>query len=159
MLLFSHLVVSDSLWPHGLQHSRPLYPSPSPAVSLSMFMSIASVMPSTHLIFWHPVLFLPSIFPSIRDFSNESTVHIRWPNIGVSASTSVPLMSIQGLFPLGLTGLISLQSKGLSGVFSSTSVRRHHFFGTQPSLWSSSHSCMWPLGRPWPWLCRPLLAE
>ena len=158
MLLFSRLVVSDSLWPHGLQHSRPLCPSPSPAVcpcSCPLHQWCRPAISSSDTL----ILLLPSIFPSIRDFSNKSTVHIRWPNIGVSASTPVPPMSIQGLFPLGLTGLISLESKGLSGGFSSTSVWRHLFFGTQPSLRSSSHSCMWPLGTPWPWLCRPLLAE
>ena len=69
--------MSDSLQPHGLQLTRLLYPSLSP--TLLKLMSIESVMPSNHLILCHPLLLLPSIFPSIRDFSNELTLHIRWP--------------------------------------------------------------------------------
>ena len=75
---FSHSVVSDSLRPHGLQHTRLPCPSPTPA-SLLKLMSIESVMPSNHLILCHPHLLLPSIFPSIRVFSNESVLHFRWP--------------------------------------------------------------------------------
>ena len=71
-------------------------------------------MPSNYLILCHPLLLPPSIFPSIRVFSNESALHIRWQSIGVSASASVLPMNIQDWFPLGLTGLISLWSKGLS---------------------------------------------
>ena len=83
-------------------------------------MSIELVMPSNHLILCHPLLLPPSIFPSIRVFSNESVLRIRWPHIGVSASASVLPMSIQDWFPLGWTGWISLQSKGLSMGFIST---------------------------------------
>ena len=86
-------------------------------------MSIKSVMPSNHLILCRPDLLLPSIFPNIRVFSNESALRIRWPKFGVSASTSVLSMNIQDWFSLGLTGLISLQSKGLSRVFSNTTVQ------------------------------------
>ena len=74
---FSHSVVSDSLWPHGLQHTRP--PCPSPAPTWSLLMSIELVMPSNHLILCHPLLLLPSIFPNIRVFSNESAFRIKWP--------------------------------------------------------------------------------
>ena len=89
--------------------------------SLLKLMSIASVMPSNHLAFCPPLLLLPSIFPRFRVFSNESALYIRWPEyIGASVSASVLEMNIQGWFPLGLTGLISLLSKGLSRVFSST---------------------------------------
>ena len=91
-------------------------------------MSIESVMPSNHLILCCPLLLLPSIFPNIRVFSSELALCIRYQSIGVSASASVLPMSIQGWFPLRLTGLISLLSKELSGVFSSTTVRRHQFF-------------------------------
>ena len=87
-----------------------------------------------------PLLVLPLIFPSIRVFSNESALRIRWPKDWASAAASVLPVNIQGWFPPGLTGLISLQSKGLSSVFSSTTVRRHQFFGTQPFLLSSSHT-------------------
>ena len=89
--------------------------------SFLKLMSIESVMPANHLILCRFHL-LPSIFPSIQVFSNKSVLHIRWPNIRVSTSASVLPMNIQGWFPLGLTGLISLQSKGLSRVFSSTTV-------------------------------------
>ena len=77
VLLFSHPEVSNSLWPHGLQHARPLFLTIS--WSFSKFMSIALVMPSSHLIPCRPLLLLPSIFPSLRVFSNESALHIRWP--------------------------------------------------------------------------------
>ena len=74
---FRHSVMSDSLQPHALQHARPLCPSPTPGVYSNMF--IDSVMPSNHLILCCPLLLLPSIFPSIRVFSNESTLRMRWP--------------------------------------------------------------------------------
>ena len=96
-------------------------------------MSIESVMPSNHLILCWPFLLLLLIFPSIRVFSNESDLHIRWPKyLGVSASTSVLPMNTQDWFPLGWTGWISLQ--GLSRVFSNTTVQKHQFFGAQLSL-------------------------
>ena len=83
-------------------------------------MSIEWVMPSNHLNLCHPLLLLPSIFSSIRVFSTESVLRIRWPGIIASASASVLPMNIQCLFPLGLTGLLSLQSKGLSNESSPT---------------------------------------
>ena len=79
--------------------------------SLLKLVSIELVMPSNHLILCHPLLLLPSIFPSIRVFSNELALPIRWPNIGASASAWVLPMNIQDWFPLGLIGWISLQSK------------------------------------------------
>ena len=93
-------------------------------------ISIDSVMLSNHLILCHPVILLPSIFPNIRVFSNESGNQ----SIEVSASESVLPMNIQDWFPLGWAGWISLQSKGLSKVFSNTTVQKHQFFGTQLSL-------------------------
>ena len=107
--------------------------------SLLKLMSIESVMPSNYLILCCPLLLLPSIFPSIRVFSNESVLHIRWQSIGVSASASVLPMNIQDWFPLGWTGLISLWCKGLSRVFSNTTVQKHPFFCAQLSLQSNSH--------------------
>ena len=102
-------------------------------------MSTESLMPSNHLIICCPLLLLPSVFPSIRLFSNESVLHIRWTKYwSFSFSISLP-MTIQDWFLLGLTGWISLQSKGLSRVFSNTTVQKHQLFGTQPSLWSNSH--------------------
>ena len=97
-----------------------------------------------YLILCHPLL-LPSVFPSIRVFSDELALRIRWPkywSFSFSISTS---MNIQGWFPLGLTGLISLLSKGLSRAFSNTTVQKHQFFGAQPSLWSNSHIHTWLL--------------
>ena len=93
-------------------------------------MSIESVIPSNHLILCHHFLLLSSIFPIIRVFSNESVIRIRWRKY--SASTSVFPVNIQDGIPLGLTDWISLQSKGHLRVFSSTTVRRHQFFGAQP---------------------------
>ena len=92
-------------------------------------MSIEVMMPSNHLILCHPLLLLPSIFPSIRVFSNESALRIRWPNIGVSAATSVLPMNIQDWSPLGWTDWISLQSKEFSRVFSNTTLQKHHSSG------------------------------
>ena len=103
---------------------------------------------SSHLILWCPLLLLPSIFPSIRDFSNESSVPIRWPKYWSFNFSIVLLVNILGWSPFSLTGLISLLSQGLLRVFSSTTVRRHQFFGVLPSLRSRSHNHMWPLGRP-----------
>ena len=110
-------------------------------------MSTESVMPSNHLILCHPLLFLPSIFPSIRVFSNEPALAPGGQSIGVSASASVLPMNIQDWSPLGLTGWISLQSKGLSRVFSNTTVQKHQFFSAQLSLWSSYHIRTWLLDR------------
>ena len=116
--------------------------------SLLKLMSIESVMPSNHLILCHPLLLPPSLFSSIRVFSNESAVRSGSQNIGTLASASVLPMNIQDWFPLGLTGLISLLSKGLSRIFSNTAVQKHQFFGAQSSLWSGSHIHTWLLGRP-----------
>ena len=102
---------------------------------------------SSHFIFWFPLLFLPSVFPNIRDFSNESAVNIRGPKYWCFSFSIILPVNIQDWSPLRLAGLISLLSRGLSGVFSRTIVRRHQFFGTVPSLRSSFHNCTWPLGR------------
>ena len=99
--------------------------------SLSKLMSIKLVMPSSHLILCHSLLLLSPIPPSIRVFSSESTLHIRWPNSGVSASTLVLPMNTQDWSPLGWTGWISMQSKGLSRAFSSTTAQKHRFFGSR----------------------------
>ena len=101
--------------------------------SLLKFMPIELVMPYNHLILCCPLLLLPSIFASITVFSNESVLHIRWPNYWSFTSASVLPMNIQDWFPLGWTGWISLQSKGLSRVFSNTIVQKHPFFSTQLS--------------------------
>ena len=116
--------------------------------SLLKLRSIKLVMPSNHPILCHPLLFLPSIFSSIWVFSNESVLHIRWPKYWNSASASVLPMNIQCLYPLQLTGLISLQFKRLLRVFSNTTGQKHQFFSGQLSLWSNSHSHPWLLEKP-----------
>ena len=101
--------------------------------------------PSNHLVLCCPLLLLPSIFLSIRIFSNESAFTLCGQSIGASALASVLPMNMHGWFPFRLTGLISLQSKGLSRVFSRTIVWKHQFFHAQPSLWSNSHLPIWLL--------------
>ena len=125
-------VVSYSLQPHGLHHNR--FPVLHQLPEHDQPMSIESVMPSNNLVLCFFLLLLPSILPSIRVFSNESVLCIRCQSIAVSASTSVLLMNIQDWFPLGWTGLLSLQSKRLSEVFSNTTVQTHQFFSAQLSL-------------------------
>ena len=97
----------------------------------------------------HPQLppLLPPILPSIRVYSNESNLHMRWPSIGVSALASFLPKNIQG-WSSEWTGWISLLSKGLSRVFSNTTVQKHQFFGIQPSSESNSHTHTWPLEKP-----------
>ena len=95
--------------------------------SLFRLMSIKSVMPTSHLIFWHPLLLMPSIIPSIRLFSNESVICIMWPKYWSFSFSISPSNEYSGLISLGLTGLISLQSKLLSRVFSSTTVQKQQF--------------------------------
>ena len=112
---------SDSLQFHGLQHVRLPCPSLSPGVCSNSCP--LSVMPSTHLILCHSLSLLPSVFPSIRVFSNESAFLFRWPTYWSSPLASVLPMSIQDWFPLGLTDLISLLSRGLSRVFSNTTIQ------------------------------------
>ena len=142
---FSCSVVCSSLWPHGLQHPRLPCPSLSPRVCSYSCPSSRWCHPtisSNHLILCCPLLLLPSVFPSIRDSSNESSGQSN----GVSGSASVLPMHIQGWFPLGLTGWISLQSKGLKNLYRTT-VRKHQFFSTQFSLWPNSHIHIWLTGK------------
>ena len=141
---FSHVQLFVTQWTAARQASLSI----TNYRSLLKHTSIESVMPSNHLILCHPLLLLPSIFPSIRVFSNESVLRIRWQSIGVSASASVLPMNIQHWFHLGWTGWISLQSKGLSGVFSNTKVQNHQFFSAQLSLWCNSHIHTWLLEKP-----------
>ena len=134
---FSHLCLTlCDLWTAACQASLAITNSRS----LLELTSIQLVMPSNHLILCHPLLLLPSIFPSIRVFSNVLVLCIRWPKYWSFSSASVLLMNIQDQFSEGLTGWISLQSKGLSRVFSNTTVQKHPFFSTQPSLRSNSHT-------------------
>ena len=113
--------------------------------SLLKLMSIKSVMPSNNLILCRSLLLLPSIFPWTSVFSNELALHIRWPMYWSFSFSISPSNNTQDWFPLGLTGLISLLSKGLSRVFSSTTVWKHQFFSAQSSLWSNSQAHIWLL--------------
>ena len=102
----------------------------------------------SHLILCRPLLLLPTILPSIRVFSNESTLRMRWQSTGVSAWASFLPQKSQGWTPSEWTGWISLQSKGPSRVFSNTTVQKHQFFGAQPSSQSNSHIHTWPQEKP-----------
>ena len=133
-----------TLWPHGLQHTRLPCPSLSPRICWN----------SCPLSWWchptisyccHPLLLLPSIFPSIKVFSNESFLLIRWPKYWSFRFSISPSNEYSGLISFRTDWLISLQSKGLSRVFSSSTVRKHQFFDTHFSLWSNSHNCTWLL--------------
>ena len=141
LFFFSHSVVSDSFQPHGPQHTRLSCPSPSPRVCSN----------SRPLNWWcHPTISSSVIpfssclqpFRASGSFPMSLFLTSGGQNIGASASTSVLLMNIQDWFPLGLTHLISLQSKELSRVFSNTIVQKHQSFSAQLSLWSNSHLYM-----------------
>ena len=144
---FSRLVVSYSLWPHRLQHSRLPCPSPTPG-------AYSNSCPSSQ---WcHPMIsssVIP-VFSCLQSFSASGSFLVSQffesggQSIGVSASASVLPVNIQDWFPLGLIGWISLQSKGLSRVFSNTTVQKHLFFGSQLSLQSNSHIHTWLLEKP-----------
>ena len=112
--------------------------------SLLKLTSIESVMPSSHLILCRPLLLLPPIPPSIRVFSNESTLRMRWPKYCSALASFLP-KNTQDWSPLEWTDWISLQSKGLSRVFSNTTVQKHQFFGAHLSSQSNSHIHTWPL--------------
>ena len=139
LLLFSRSVVSDSLWPHGLQHTRLLCPSPSPG-ACSNSCPLSQWCHPTISSSVAPLSSYSQSFPASEPFPKNWLFASGGQSIRVSAS--VLPMNIQGWFPLGLTALISLQSKGLSRVFSSTTVQKHQFFSPQPSLWSNSHPYM-----------------
>ena len=104
-------------------------------------MSIKLVMPSNYLILYRPLLHLPSIFPSIRVIPVSQLFASGGQSIGASALASVLPVNIQSLFLLGLTGLNSLWSKGLTRIFSSTAIQKHQFVDTQPSVWFNFHIC------------------
>ena len=144
LVQFSGSVVSNSLWPHGLQHTKPPCQSPTPGVySNSHPLSwwclptiSSSVSPfSSHL----------QSFPASGSFQMNQFFPSGGQRIGVSASASVIPVNIQNWFPLGW---ISLQSKGLSRVFSNTTVQKHQFFGAQLSSQSNSHIHTWLLEKP-----------
>ena len=141
-LLFVVIQLLSCIWlfaTPGLQHARLPCPSPSPRACTN----------SCPLSQWcHPII-SSSVVPFLSCFqsfpASGSFLMSQLFKSGVGASASVPPMNIQDWFPLGLTDLISLQSKGLSRLFSKTTVQKHQFFGAQPSLWSNSHIHTWLL--------------
>ena len=145
LLLFSHAVVSNSATPWNAACQDYLFFSISQ--SLLKLMSIESVMPSNHFIL-SPTSLLALSLSQPHDLFQWFDSTSDGQRIGASASASVFPMNIQGSFPLRLTGLISLQSKGLSGVFSSTTIWKHWFFGAQPPSQSNSHIHTWLLEKP-----------
>ena len=158
LLLFSCSVLSDSLWPHGLQHARPPCPSPNPGA----YSNSCPLSQWCHPTISSSVIAFPShlqSFPASGCFPMSQFFASGGQSNEVSASASVPPMNIQDLFPLGWTGWISLQSKGFSRVFSNTTVQKHQFFGTQFSSQSNSHIHTWLLKKPYLWLDGPLLAK
>ena len=144
---FSPSVLSDSLWPHGLQHTRPPCPSPTPGVYSNSCPSSRWCRPtiSSSVV---PFSSCFQSFPASGSFPMSRFFVSGGQSIGVSTSAWVLPMNIQDWFPLGLTGWISLQSKGLSRVFSNTTVQKHQFFGAQLSSQSNSHIHTWPLEKP-----------
>ena len=144
---FTHSVLSDSLRPHGLQHARPPCPSPT----LRVYSNSCPLSRWCHPTISSSVVPFPSClqsFPTSGSFQMSQPFASGGQNIGASALASVPPMDIQDWYPLGLTGLISLQSTGLSRVFSNTTVQKHQFFSTQLSSQSNSHIHTWPLEKP-----------
>ena len=141
---FSRSVLSDSLWPHGLQHTRLPCASPTPR-------ACSNSCPSNR--WWHPTISssVISFSSCLQSFSASGSFPMSQffasggQSIGASAPASGLSMNIQDWFPLRLTGWISLQSKGLSRVFFNTTVQKHQFFGTQPSLRPNSHIHTWLL--------------
>ena len=143
--LLSHVWFFVTPWTVARQASLSITNSQS----LLKLMPIESVMPSNHLILCCPLLLLPSIFPSIRGFLNESLLHIMWPKYWSFSFSISPSNEYSGRIFLGLTGLIFLQFKRFSKVFSNTIVQKHEFFGAQLSLRSNSHIHTWVLEKPY----------
>ena len=147
IIQFSRSVMSNSLWPHEPQHARPPCPSPTPGVHpnpcpLSRWCHptiSSSVVPFSSC---------PQSFPASGSFQMSQLFASGGQSIGVAASTSVLPINTQDWSPLGWTGWISLQSKGLSRVFSNTTVQKHQFFNAQLSSQSNSHIHTWLLEKP-----------
>ena len=139
--------MSDSLWPHGLQHARPPCPSPTPGVhsnSCPLSLWCHPTISSSVI----PFFFHLQSFPASGSFQMSQLFTSGGQSIGVAASASVLPMNTQDWSPLGWTGWISLQSKGLSRVFSNTTIQKHQFFGIQLSSQSNSHIHTWSLEKP-----------
>jgi len=139
-------VMSDSATPWTAAHQASL----PFTISLSLFklMPTDSVMPSNHRILCHPLFLLSSVFPSIRVFSSESALLIRWPKYWSFSFSISPSNECSGLISFRINWFDLLAVKELSRVFSNTTVWKHKFFGTQTSLWSNSHIHTWLLEKP-----------
>ena len=144
---FSHSVMSDSLQPHELQHARPPCPSPTPGVHPNPcpFCRWCHPTISSSVV---PFSSCPQFFPASGSFPMSQLFVSGGQSIGVSASASVLPMNTQDWPPSGWTAWISLQYKGLSRVFSNTTVQKHQFFSAQLSSQSNSHIHPWPLEKP-----------
>ena len=142
----SHSVMSDSLQPNRLQHTK----LPCPLLSHGACSNACPLSQWCHptiSLFVAPFSFCTQSFLH-QGLSSKSPLCIRWPKYWSFSFSISPPMNIQDSFTLGVTGLIFLLSKGLSRAFSSTTVQKHQFFGSQPSLWSNSHICTWLLEKP-----------
>ena len=147
-----------TLRPHALQHTRPPCPSPT----LRVYSNSCPLSRWCHPTISSSIVPFSSClqsFPASRSLPVSQFFTSGSQSIRASASTSVLPMNIQDWFPLGWTGCISLQSKGLSRVFSNTTVQEHQFFGTQPSSQSNSHIHTWPQEKPYLWIYGDLLAK
>ena len=145
LLLFSRSVLFHSLWPHGLQHIKLPFPSPFPRAYSNS--SIELVMPSNHLILCHPFL-LPSIFPSIRVFSYESALCIRWAKYWSFSFSISPSKEYSGLIFFRIDWFDLLAVQGTLKSLLQQHSPKHQFFRAQPSLWSNSHIHIWLLEKP-----------
>ena len=158
LLLFSRWVMYNSLRPHGLQHARLLCLPPSLRVC-SNSCPLSQWCHLTLLSSAAPFCFCLQSFPTSGAFPMNQLFTSGGQSIRASVSASVLPMNSQGWLPLGLSGLIFLQSEGLSSTFSSTTIQKHQFFGTQPFLWSNSHIYTWWLEKNHNWLYGPLSAK
>ena len=145
---FSHSVVTDSLQPRESQHARPPCPSQTAGVHSDSRPSSQWCRPAISSSVVRPLLLLPPIPPSIRVFSNESTLRMRWPKYWSFIFSITPSKEIPGLISFRMDWLDLLESKGLSRVFSNTTLQKHQFFGAQLSSQSNSHIHTWPQEKP-----------
>ena len=148
LVQFSHSFMSDSLRPHELQHAGlPVHHQLPEFTQTHVHWVSDTIQPSHSLLAPSPAFNLQS-YPASGSFPMSRLFTSGDQSIRASASASVLPMNIQGWFPLGLTGLISLMSKGLSRIFPGTTIWKHLFFGAQPSLWSNSHIHTWLQEKP-----------
>ena len=147
-ILFSSVAQSCLTLCDPMNHSTPGHPVHHQLMEFTQTHVQRVSDASSHLILCRPLLLLPPIPPSIRVFSNESALLKRWPKYCSFSFSIIPSKKSQGWSPSEWTGWITLQSKGLSRVFSNTTVQKHQFFGTQPSSQSNSHIHTWPQEKP-----------